>query len=304
MNRRRRMTDQLDASAIGRLHAAVNRRLHALVPASGSESDDLNRAMRYALLAPGKRIRPILTILASWEMEVEDLLALDAGCALEMVHAASLILDDLPSMDDARLRRGQPTTHLAFGEDVAILAAIGLLTRAFDVLGAHPEYPPAARAAMVAILSRAVGTNGLVGGQYRDLRESRSAGDIGVVLDGNHRKTGVLFLAAVDMAAEIAGVRDDRLVQLRVFATNLGHAFQILDDLLDGASAADEIGKDIGQDRNKATVVSMLGRVEAQDRLRRHLAEAAVHALSPDDATGPLRGFLKDMFDGHLARLG
>jgi len=278
------------------LPALVDQRLDRLLPSPLAKTDSLCRAMRYALLAPGKRLRPILTVLATWELGVDDLAALDAGCALEMVHAASLILDDLPAMDDAKVRRGQAATHLAFGEDVAMLAAIRLLSRAFGIVGSLADQAPSVRSALVGILSDAVGCDGLVGGQHRDLRRQRGASDMADLAHGNHLKTGLLFLAAVDMAGEIAAVRGDRLARLRTFATELGQAFQILDDLLDGEPSPEAIGKDVGQDGAKETIVSLLGPRQAQARLHHHVARALDGLDASGAGPGPLRAFAHQIF--------
>jgi geranylgeranyl diphosphate synthase, type II len=277
------------------LRAVVDRRLAALSgpPTQGSE---LDRALRYVVLAPGKRIRPILTVYTGWELGQEDLRALDAGCALELVHAASLVLDDMPCMDDAMLRRGQPTAHVAFGEDVAMLASIALLSRAFGLLSTTPHILPATRARLVAILADAVGTDGLAGGQLNDLRSGRN-GSVRDLADRNHLKTGVLFVAAVEMAAAISGVEDDRLVALRDFANELGQAFQLFDDLLDADASAQAIGKDINQDADKETFVSLLGRDEVARRLHGHLDAALAYLTRVSGGTGPLTGFIRSLFE-------
>lgn len=280
------------------LRAVVDRRLSALTEVS-SQGSSLEQAIRYVALAPGKRVRPILTVYAGWELGQEDLRALDAGCALELVHAASLVLDDLPSMDDAMLRRGQPTAHVKFGEDVAILAAISLLSRAFSLLASSPNILPATRSRLVAILASAVGSHGLAGGQLSDLRGGRR-GSVGDLVDRNHLKTGMLFVAAVEMAAAISGVDDDRLQALREFASELGQAFQLLDDILDADASIDTIGKDTGQDAGKETFVSLLGRDEVSRRLRDHLATAQDCLKRVSGGEGPLTHFMRSVFEKPL----
>ena len=151
--------------------SAVDRRLSELVPAVDGGAGRLSDAARYALLAPGKRLRPLLTMAAAAQFGAPPHAALDAGCAFEMVHAASLLLDDLPSMDDAALRRGRATAHRVHGEDLAVLAAVALLARAFGVLGAAEAIAPEGRLRLVARLSEAVGFDGLSAGQTRDLHE-------------------------------------------------------------------------------------------------------------------------------------
>ncbi len=263
-----------------------------LLPAA-TRSDELAAALRYSLLAPGKRIRPILTILAAWELGADDLRALDAGCALEMVHAASLILDDLPAMDNARERRGQPATHIRFGEDVAMLAAITLLSLAYGTIGSMAHVPSDVRCRIVGILARAVGPDGLTGGQFADLRPG-AVGQVQDAADINRRKTGALFEAATAIAAAIHEADDDEAAPLHRFAGELGQAFQILDDLLDGG-----IGEqpEPAQDAGKTTILSLVGRDATRQRLRQHL-ETAVAGLRP---SGPLSGFVRSIFGTEFA---
>ena len=269
------------------LRAAIDRRLNALFPRVAGDTT-LEQAIRYAVLSPGKRIRPALAVLASWELGRDDLRALDPGCALEMVHAASLILDDLPCMDDAPLRRGEPATHRAFGEDVAMLAAITLLSRAFSTAASAPGLSAEQRTSLVSILSRAIGSEGLAGGQYRDLRAGGTFRAVDSVSDANHRKTGALFVAAVEMAGVVAEASDARMAELRGFATDLGQAFQILDDLDDGEGGTDGLG----EDGDKVTILSFMGRQSARDHLNRHLTQARA-ALRPE---GELAMFLGAIF--------
>ncbi len=294
---------QRDQSRAGRcsrndgrvLHAAIERRLKALLPEGPTETA-LEQAIRYAVLSPGKRIRPALTVLASWELGIDDLRALDPGCALEMVHAASLVLDDLPCMDDAPLRRGAPSTHLAFGEDVAVLASVALLSRAFATIGSAPSLSAEQRTRLIAVLAEAVGSEGLAGGQFRDLRSGGDHRALGGVREANHRKTGALFVAAVEMAGIVAGASPARIENMRDFATDLGQAFQILDDLDDGEGG--ESG--LGEDGAKVTVLSFLGRDGARRHLDRHLAQASA-ALQPGGKLAMFVGAIFAEKTGHPA---
>lgn len=267
------------------LRAAIDRRLSALFP-DEPRGGALAEAVRYAVVTPGKRIRPALAVLASWELGCDDLRALDPGCALEMVHAASLVLDDLPCMDDAPLRRGMASTHAAFGEDVAVLASITLLSRAFAILASAPGLTAEQRPRLVAILAEAVGAEGLAGGQFRDLRGAAGPRLLTGIAEANHLKTGALFVAAVEMAGVLAGRSPARVAALRGFAIELGQAFQILDDLADGQSGN-------GEDAGKATLLSCLGQEGARDRLDRHLSKAR-DALQPG---GALAMFVGSIFD-------
>jgi geranylgeranyl diphosphate synthase type II len=186
------------------------------------------------------------------------------------------------------MRRGQPSTHVAFGEAEAILAGIALLSRAYATVAEATRLDPAVRCSHVAILARAVGTGGLATGQVQDLRAADDA-DLGRIEDANHLKTGMLFVAAIEMAAVIARAPSHQLERLRIFAGHLGQAFQLLDDLLDGADPA---GSSLGEDAGKATLLSMLGESEVRQRLERHVAHA-LDELNPD---GVLARFVAQIF--------
>ena len=238
--------------------------------------DQLSVAMRAAALGAGKRMRPLLMMLVARDLGCSSPALVDVACAVELVHAASLILDDLPCMDNARLRRGQPTIHIRFGEDVAILAAIALLSRAFHVLAAAEHIAPAARARLAARMAETIGAQGLVKGQFLDLRAPmRTAAEIEKT---NELKTGVLLGVAVDMAAIIAETDECVAQSLRDFAVAAGHAFQLRDDFLDlpGMDSA-LTGKDTGLDLGKATLIDTLGAEQARARLAVHLVDADRH---------------------------
>ncbi|MFA7262984.1 MAG: polyprenyl synthetase family protein [Caulobacter sp.] len=262
-----------DAAFIEQCRAAVERRLADLTPDRAERPRRLGEAARYALLSPGKRFRPMLTLLAAREFGAEPASALDVACAYEMVHAASLILDDLPCMDDANLRRGRATTHREFDEATAILASVGLLNRAFGIVAEAPGLSAALRAELGGRLSQAVGFTGLVAGQAMDLDDrghDRSSAELELL---NHRKTGVLLVAAAEAGAVIAGAGADAVGHVGEFARHLGLAFQIHDDLIDVQGGA-EAGKDLGKDAGMTTVVSALGVDGARAALQTHLAAA------------------------------
>jgi geranylgeranyl diphosphate synthase type II len=191
-------------------------------------------------------------------------------------------------MDDAPLRRGEPATHRAFGEDVAVLASITLLSRAFAIVASAAGLSAEQRARLVGILAQAVGSEGLAGGQFRDLRGGGAHEVIDGLSEANHRKTGALFVAAVEIAGVIAEASEPRIEELRGFATELGQAFQILDDLDDGEGGRDGIG----EDGDKLTVLSFLGRDGARHHLDRHLRQARA-SLRPG---GELATFLGAIF--------
>ena len=263
------------------VRALVERRLDAITPGEPAPRQ-LTDAMRHSLLAPAKRARAILTILSAVHFDgaVND--ALDAACALEMVHASSLILDDLPAMDDAALRRGLPTCHRAFGEATAVLAAIALMNRGFGVVSDDASLPPDRRVQVVSILARSIGTDGLTGGQEGDLHGIELTGTDGVAWI-HARKTGALFAAATEIGAVIAG-RIDQRAAMHAFGMNLGLAFQGYDDLLDARAASGVVGKDTGRDGDKATLVKLIGFDSALAQADAQM-EAAL-AQVPDLATG------------------
>ncbi|NKI34001.1 polyprenyl synthetase family protein [Wenzhouxiangella sp. XN79A] len=256
---------------------AIDERLQALMPVQALDGNptcrELAEAMRYSLLAPGKRVRPLLAIRTALHFGADPNRMLDFGCALEMVHCASLMLDDLPCMDDASTRRGQPACHRKFGDATTTLAAIALLNQAFGVIARDSALDPSQRCWLVDRLSVAVGTAGLVSGQCRDLIERAGALDGSAIAEINHQKTGVLFELATAGAGGILGLADDELDALQRYAGHLGQAFQAADDLLDVRRHAEGSGKDIGLDRDKAGSVHRVG-----EQALRRLVEAELAA--------------------------
>lgn len=272
-----------------RTRAQIDARLEAALRPEEGLPADLLAAMRYSLLGPGKRLRPLLVLLAA-EAAGRGGDPWPAACAVEMVHVYSLIHDDLPAMDDDDLRRGLPTCHRKFDEATAILAGDALLTRAFGVLA--EGYPPAAAAACVADLARAAGAAGMVGGQVDDLameRPSRPAQRSLHELEFLHaRKTGALIRACLRLGAR-AGFSAtseqpprDLLDRLDGYGRCLGLAFQITDDLLDVVGRAEQAGKRVGKDaaRNKLTYPGLLG-VEASRQRAGELGRKAIDLVAP-----------------------
>ena len=240
--------------------------------------DPVQQSMAYTVLAPSKRVRAVLTLLCAELCGGRTAPALPVACAIELVHAASLILDDLPSMDDAPLRRGRPANHREFGEAIAILAAFALLNGAYGTLAR--SYEPELSARLAALLSDAVGIDGLVGGQAADLLATDRTIDF-EMLERIHRgKTGALFVAAATAGALTAGAARDPLASLAAYAKNLGLAFQIIDDLLDVEGDPAETGKAVREDVRKTTFVSFSG-VQGARQLARELCETADRALEP-----------------------
>ena len=277
--------------------AAVDERLAVLLAPAEGEPPRLRQAIRHAALSQGKRFRPILTLLTARQCGVDDWSALDAACAIEMVHAASLVLDDLPCMDDAALRRGQPTAHRIFGEDIAILAAVGLLNEAYAVIAGCETIDAAAKAALCRTLAATVGPLGLLGGQEFDLRDRRRTTDSGMIARFNHAKTGILMEAAVDFGAIVAGAGSEDRRALRAFARHLGDAFQMMDDLIDATGSEQSARKDVGKDAGRAaTVITLFGAQGARQAVQAHVergcAELAAARCGPD----PLAQFARMSF--------
>jgi geranylgeranyl pyrophosphate synthase len=275
------------------LRGQIEARLQSLTPTG---SDPLAAAVRHSLLAPGKRLRPILTALSAEHFGGDSRLAIDPGCAIEMVHTASLVFDDLPCMDDAALRRGRPTVHTAFGEPAALLAGVALLNEAFGVLARSPSLPDDARLALVARLSAAVGFDGLVTGQLRDLEEPEQSRSAQALASLNHQKTGVLFVAACETGAVVAGADAKACAAAREFGRRIGQAFQIRDDLIDVGAGLSDASKDAGKDADKTTLVSLVGAERARAALDAEL-EAGLAALAEVGGSGPLTAVAAMMFE-------
>jgi farnesyl diphosphate synthase len=238
-------------------------------------------AMRYASLAPGKRLRPFLVLASAQLFAVARRSALQAACAIEMVHAYSLVHDDLPAMDNSDLRRGRPTCHKAFDEATAILAGDGLLTMAFEVLAdADTHGDPAVRCDLTRSLAQAAGVHGMVGGQMIDLlAEHRPDLDIGAITRLQRLKTGALIAFACEAGAILGKAPQDLRLALRGYAHDLGLAFQIADDLLDVEGSSGVTGKPVGQDAaaGKATFVSILGVERARAQASLLVGQAVAH---------------------------
>jgi geranylgeranyl diphosphate synthase type II len=277
-----------DACTPDALRLLVQSRLAELAP---SQDTLLSLAAREALLGHGKRVRPVLAMLAAAHVGGRPDDALDYGCALEMVHAASLVLDDLPCMDYAALRRGQPTLHRRHGEDAAVLAAVALLNQSTRLI-LQSRLPAETRVATLDLLTQAVGFDGLAQGQMRDLRDDPDARDALALRQINDLKTGGLFVATVRGGGLLGGGDADDLMRLSAFGEAVGFAFQLYDDLLDACSTADALGKDVGQDRETTTFVDLWGEGRVRAAVRQSLLSAA-------DAVGrdsPLSLYVIDLF--------
>ncbi|WP_409433978.1 polyprenyl synthetase family protein [Litorimonas sp. RW-G-Af-16] len=264
------------------VHGMIETRLASIVPTAQTWPARLHEAQRHALLSPGKRFRPLLCVFVAKGGGVETANGLDAavdvGCVAEMVHAASLILDDLPCMDDADLRRNQPTTHIAFDESTAILTATALLNCAFGVL-ASLNISAQQRVEMIDLLSYAVGSKGLIAGQMADLANTDQNASIAEIERLNTLKTGALFDFSVEAAAILAELSAARRAALKDFSYHLGLAFQLMDDVKDTVMNEDQAEKSVGRDIGKATILALAGSDAAKQRLHGYI-DSAKDALS------------------------
>jgi geranylgeranyl diphosphate synthase type II len=237
--------------------------------------DELRAAMRHSLMAPCKRLRPLLVLMAAEACGSSRERAMPAACAVEMIHTYSLIHDDLPAMDDDDLRRGLPSCHAAFGEATAILAGDGLLTLAFGTLAAGIE-PGNVAAHCCRELASAAGPCGMVGGQADDLHAETGGGGLDELESIHRRKTGAMFNVSLKLGAIVAGADDQQMSGLQQYGQAIGLAFQIVDDLLDLSGDAQLLGKNTQKDaeRGKLTFPGLLGEVESRRRAEALIEEA------------------------------
>src|SRR5688572_22267384 len=270
-------------SYLARRASEVNEWLDRLLPSETTPPEQLHRAMRYSLLAGGKRLRPVLTLAAgeAFGADTDDLMP--AACAIEMIHTYSLIHDDLPAMDNDDLRRGRPTCHKAFGEAVAILAGDALLTQAFRVLASDaPKRNSDRQVRVIREVATAAGTvEALIGGQMADIESEGKKVDA-PMLDYIHRsKTGAMITASVVVGGLIAGANEDQIEKIRKYGHRIGLAFQIADDILDVTSTSEQLGKTPGKDQaaNKATYPAIHGIATSKARAR-GLVDEAVEVIS------------------------
>lgn len=265
---------------VRRAFAEVDRRLEQYTQPAEGYPERLREAIRYSLLAPGKRLRPLLVLAACDACDGEPERALPAACAVEMIHTYSLIHDDLPAMDDDELRRGRPTCHIQFDEATAILAGDALIPLAFEALASGLEPAELARCA-VGELARAAGGAQLVGGQADDLQHQFAASNLEMLEAIHLRKTAAMMAVSLKLGGLVAGAEQSVLDHLENFGKKLGLAFQIADDLLDLRGEQAKIGKKTGKDesRGKLTYPGLLG-VEPSVILAGELIEAAQRELA------------------------
>ena len=269
--------------------------LDHLVPAAAPAG--LGAAMRYAVLAGGKRLRPLLVLAACEAVGGDRSAAIRAACAVELIHAYSLVHDDMPCMDNDVLRRGKPTVHVQFGEAQAMLAGDAMQALAFEVLTPEEGMAPALQARLCALLARAAGFAGMAGGQAIDLASIGQSLDEPTLRDMHRRKTGMLLQASVMMGAACGKASAATLAALNDYGAAIGLAFQVVDDILDVTQESATLGKTAGKDLqdNKPTYVTVLGLEPARQQAR-DLRLQALKALSDSLLPDPARlGLLADM---------
>ena len=265
-------------TAMKRAAQLTDAALERLLPPAKGLHGRVSEAMRYAVFAGGKRLRPFLTIAGADLFGVPAARSVRAAAAIEALHTYSLVHDDLPCMDDDDLRRGRPTTHRQFDEATAVLAGDALLTHAFAML-ANPETHPSGdvRAALIARLAEAAGADGMIGGQMMDMQAPERAYSLDEVVLLQRLKTGALFEFSCEAGAILAEAGEEHCTRLRRFACDFGLLFQITDDLIDATGSAEQAGKSVGKDQEqgKATLVSLHGVEHARVEAERLAAQAA-----------------------------
>lgn len=294
----RAFLDLAEPNDFGAIRQAFEIQLRELVTGSAAAPPNLRSAMSHALLAPSKRVRPVVLYLMTEPSDEFVPVALRAGAAVEMAHTASLIFDDLPCMDNAEMRRHRPTTHLEFGEATAILGAIALLSQAFHVLSGLEGVPASTRARLTSILSKAVGWDGLAAGQEMDINGGGIFREQQEIEKMNWLKTGALFEASAEMGAVLGDRGEAEVEEARRFAMHFGLAYQALDDLRDGAASAAEAGKDVNKDKNRVTLVTRFGSRQARQTCQQHLKLADAALMESGVTAAPLRALMSQLFHG------
>ncbi|MCU0880965.1 MAG: polyprenyl synthetase family protein [Pirellulaceae bacterium] len=257
---------------------AIDARLAAYTDYGSDTPIQLAEAIRHSLLAPGKRLRPMLVLMACEACGYDHEAALPAACAVEMIHTYSLIHDDLPAMDDDDMRRGQPSCHAKYGEATAILAGDALLAQAFEVVATDVQ-PPEVAARCCGELAKAAGPDQLVGGQQDDLAAQFGEPNLEQLERIHRRKTGAMINVSLRLGGLVAQASEEQLAALDAYGGRLGLAFQIVDDLLDCEGTAENLGKRTGKDadRGKMTFPAVLGLEESRRRAK-ELVAAAIDA--------------------------
>ncbi len=265
----------------------IEEALYSYIPKELVREKNLVSSIEYSLKAGGKRIRPRLVLEFSRLCHGSDKAALPFACAVEMIHTYSLIHDDLPCMDDDDMRRGKPSNHKVYGEEIALLAGDALQSLAFDIMSRKETINNSSSDCAVRcinILSDYCGTSGMVGGQVIDLENEKKTADLDSVTECNLKKTGALIKAACEMGCVSASADEEKISAARSYGENIGIAFQIVDDILDVTSSDEELGKPVGSDigNNKSTYVSLLGIDECKKRVD-SMTSRAIECLSVFD---------------------
>jgi len=277
------------------LRSLVDTELERLRFPAAAGTGGLEEAMRYSLLAGGKRVRPVLTLATARARGADPQLYLPAALAIELIHTYSLIHDDLPAMDDDDLRRGMPTAHVKFGEDVAILAGDGLFAEAIHLFCTQPGDPARVLAALRE-LTAATGVDGMVGGQYSDV--AAAASDAETLRALHELKTGRLIAASVGVVLTLEGMAEPETIPYRRFAGELGVLFQIVDDILDVTGSDEQLGKPHGSDERhgKLTYVSLFGLERARELAAESHARAVAALAQAEGEAGDLKGVADYIF--------
>ena len=279
-------------SALEEAAASVTEEMERLLPEGDGLEARIFEAMKYAIMAGGKRLRPFLVLTSANLFRVSRESALRAAAAVEMVHTYSLVHDDLPAMDDDDLRRGKPTCHIQFGEATAILTGDALLTLAFEVLSDPATHAdPEVRCELVNALAAAAGSMGMVGGQMMDLEAESQKLDMGAITRLQRLKTGALIAYSCEAGAILGKAHEHARHALKAYAHDLGLAFQITDDLLDTTGDEKAMGKKVRKDAGagKATFVSILGVERARAQAKMLAEQAAAHLDMFEDKADLLR---------------
>lgn len=279
---RMQMTTNLQAF-IDEYTPKINNELEALLTKDQDMPESLRESMMYSIQAGGKRIRPLLVLATLKDLNVTSPDALLIASSIELIHTYSLIHDDLPSMDDDDLRRGKPTNHKVHGEAMAILAGDAMQTLAFETLANLPNTDAKKAIELVRLLAVASGANGMVAGQVLDMEGEGKSLSLEQLQEIHLNKTGALLSCCIESGALLANLSDDKMKAIQRYATNIGIAFQIQDDILDVTSTTEELGKDAGSDESsdKTTYPMLLGLEEAKKQLQHHhsLANEALSFL-------------------------
>ncbi|HYD26036.1 MAG TPA: farnesyl diphosphate synthase [Croceibacterium sp.] len=286
------LADDLLGRELQRIQREIDEAFDAFLPIPEDGRAQLVAAMRHAAIGGGKRIRPLLLVTTAEMYGASHSAAVRAGCAIEAIHAYSLIHDDLPCMDDDAMRHGKPTVHREFGEATAVLAGDSLHALAFELLSApETSSDPFTRAELVQCLAAASGHNGMAGGQMMDMAAGSEPVDLRTVTRLQQLKTGALLGAAVEMGAILGRVPEEGRAYLRAYARDIGLAFQIADDLLDHEGDEAKAGKALRKDaeRGKATFVSLMGADQARQQAQALSEQAIGHLASHGEEADLLR---------------